>query len=151
MYEEYAGKSVFEVFDTLQLERSALLQAQTLKTAVYFNNGNGTFSTGELPLEAQIAPVYAIDVLDVNGDGANDIIMGGNLFEVQPEWGRYDASRGSVLLASGTRAFEAVGTAESGLNVDGQVRDIISYERDGETFVLFSKVDGPMEEYKLNK
>ena len=149
LYQEYAGKSVFEVFDTLQLERSALLQAQTLQTVIYFNNGNGTFSPGALPLEAQIAPVYAIDVVDVNGDGAKDIIMGGNLFEVQPEWGRYDASRGTVLLADGTRSFEAVGTAASGLNVEGQVRDIISYKRGDATFVLFSKVNGPMEEYKL--
>ena len=149
LYQEYAGKSVFEVFDTLQLERSALLQAQTLQTVIYFNNGNGTFSPGALPLEAQIAPVYAIDVVDVNGDGAKDIIMGGNLFEVQPEWGRYDASRGTVLLADGTRSFEAVGTAASGLNVEGQVRDIISYKRGDETYVLFSKVNGPMEEYKL--
>lgn len=149
LYQEYAGKSVFEVFDTLQLERSALLQAQTLQTVIYFNNGNGTFSQGTLPLEAQIAPVYAIDVVDVNGDGAKDIIMGGNLFEVQPEWGRYDASRGTVLLADGTRSFEAVGTAASGLNVEGQVRDIITYKRGDATYVLFSKVNGPMEEYKL--
>jgi hypothetical protein len=154
LYKEYAGKSVFEVFDTLQLERSALLQAQTLRPAVYFNNGNGTFSHWhELPLEAQIAPVYAIDVVDVNGDGANDIIMGGNLFEVQPEWGRYDASRGTVcFLASGTRAFEAVGTAEIWTQCRRpSERYHLLRTRGGETFVLFSKVDGPMEEYKINK
>jgi hypothetical protein len=29
------------------------------------------------------------------------------------------------------------------------VRDIITYKRGDATYVLFSKVDGPMEEYKL--
>lgn len=147
-YEEYAGKSVFEVFDTLQLERSALLQVQTLKTTVFYNDGQ-TFTHQPLPTEAQIAPVYGIEVVDVNGDGNKDIVLGGNLHEVQPEWGRYDASRGTVLLSTGTRNFNAVPVAQSGLNLEGQIRDIVSYERNGDQYLLFSKVEGPMEEFKI--
>ena len=150
-YEEYAGKSVFEVFDTLQLERSALLQVQTLRTTAFYNDGNGTFTHLPLPLEAQVAPVYGIEVVDANGDGAPDIVLGGNLHAVQPEWGRYDASRGTLLLATGTREFEAVSITESGLNLEGQVRDVISYQKDGRTHVLFSKLNGPLEEYQIQK
>ena len=149
-YADYAGKSVFEVFDTTQLERSALLQVQTLRTTTFFNNGKGVFAHAPLPIQAQIAPVYGIDVLDVNGDGLKDLILGGNLHEVQPEWGRYDGSRGSVLINVGNRTWRPLTPSQSGLNIDGQVRDIVHYERDGETFVLFSKVDGPLEEYKLS-
>jgi hypothetical protein len=148
-YKTYARKSVFEVFDTLQLERSALLQVQTLSTTVFYNNGNGTFVHQKLPLRAQTAPIYAIEAVDVNGDGLKDLVMGGNLYEVQPEWGRYDASRGTVVLNGSDRNWKVLSQPESGLNIDGQVRDIKAYERDGKTYVLFSKVDGPIEEYKL--
>ena len=149
-YADYAGKSVFEVFDTTQLERSALLQVQTLRTTCFYNNGNGVFTHAPLPIQAQIAPVYGIDVLDVNGDGLKDLVLGGNLHEVQPEWGRYDGSRGSVLINEGNRTWRPLTPSQSGLNIDGQVRDIVHYKRDGETFILFSKVDGPLEEYKLS-
>ena len=149
-YADYAGKSVFEVFDTTQLERSALLQVQTLRTTCFYNNGNGVFAHAPLPIQAQIAPVYGIDVLDVNGDGLKDLVLGGNLHEVQPEWGRYDGSRGSVLINEGSRTWRPLTPSQSGLNIDGQVRDIVHYKRDGETFILFSKVDGPLEEYKLS-
>ena len=149
-YADYAGKSVFEVFDTTQLERSALLQVQTLRTTCFYNNGNGVFAHAPLPIQAQIAPVYGIDVLDVNGDGLKDLVLGGNLHEVQPEWGRYDGSRGSVLINEGNRTWRPLTPSQSGLNIDGQVRDIVHYKRDGETFILFSKVDGPLEEYKLS-
>lgn len=150
-FEEYAGKSVFEVFDTVALERSALHQVQTLKTTVFFNNGDQGFSHHPLPTEAQIAPVYGISSFDINGDGHLDLILGGNLHEVQPEWGRYDASRGTVLLGSADRTFTPVKNVHSGLNVDGEVRSIVHHQRDGEDFVVFSKLNGPMVEYRVKQ
>jgi hypothetical protein len=149
-YADYAGKSVFEVFDTTQLERSALMQVQTLRSTVFFNR-NGQFEHTPLPLRAQIAPVYAIKAVDVNGDGIKDLVLGGNLHEVQPEWGRYDASRGTVLLGTANGDWDVVETHKSGLNLDGQIRDIQSYERDGASYLLFSRLNGPMEEYRITK
>lgn len=149
-YADYAGKSVFEVFDTTQLERSALMQVQTLRSTVFFNR-NGLFQHAPLPLRAQIAPVYAIKAVDVNGDGIKDLVLGGNLHEVQPEWGRYDSSRGTVLLGTANGDWDVVETNKSGLNLDGQIRDIQSYERDGASYLLFSRLNGPMEEYRVTK
>ena len=146
-YEDYAGKSVFEVFDTVSLERSALYQVQTLKTTVFFNDGERGFSHHPLPTEAQIAPVYGICPVDVNGDGYLDLVLGGNLHEVQPEWGSYDASRGTLLLGSKNRTFTAVPLPQSGLNLDGEVRGIVHHQRDGQEFIVVSRLNGPMEEY----
>lgn len=149
-YADYAGKSVFEVFDTTQLERSALMQVQTLRSTVFYNR-NGVFEHAPLPLRAQIAPVYAIKAADINGDGIKDLILGGNLHEVQPEWGRYDASRGTVLLGTTNGDWDVVEINTSGLNLNGQIRDIQSYERDGVSYLLFSQLNGPMEEYRFTK
>lgn len=148
-YKDYAGKSIFEVFDTLQLERSALLQVQTLQNTIFYNNRDGTFAHVPLPLQAQVAPIYAVASHDLNGDGYLDLILGGNLHAVQPEWGRYDASRGTVLLSAGPRSYNVVDIVDSGLNLEGEVRDFVLHERDGKTYLLVSKLNGPMEEYEV--
>jgi hypothetical protein len=70
---------------------------------------------------------------------------------VQPEWGRYDASRGTVLLGTANGDWDVVEAHKSGLNLDGQIRDIQSYERDGASYLLFSRLNGPMEEYRITK
>ena len=49
------------------------------------------FIVKHLPIQAQFSPVYGIEVFDVDGDHLDDILMGGNLFAVKPEVGRYDA------------------------------------------------------------
>jgi hypothetical protein len=76
-----------------------------------------------LPYKAQLSPVYAIATSDFDKDGDIDIILGGNLFGVMPEFGRYDASFGNYLENLGNRKFKHFNT-EKGLNIKGQIRDI---------------------------
>jgi hypothetical protein len=54
-----------------------------------------------LPEEAQLSPVYGIEVRDMDNDGKLDILLGGNLYNVRPEVGRYDASFGLFLKGDG--------------------------------------------------
>ncbi|MFT6136686.1 MAG: hypothetical protein ACJAZM_003191, partial [Cyclobacteriaceae bacterium] len=57
-------------------------------------------------------------------DGDEDLILGGNLFGVKPEMGRYDASYGTYLENKGNRTWK-VYSNNRGLKVEGQVRDIV--------------------------
>lgn len=61
------------------------------------NQGNFEFSLLELPKAVQFSPIYAIETGDFDQDGDQDILMGGNLYGVKPEFGIYDASRGFIL------------------------------------------------------
>jgi hypothetical protein len=86
-----------------------------------------TVSVTELPAEAQAFPVYAIQAIDLDGDGLKDLLLGGNLYAVQPELWRHDAGYGLVLLASktaGGQKFTAVPPARSGFVVKGEIRSI---------------------------
>ncbi len=121
-YESYNGESITDIFTPAQLEGVRKLEFNFSESAIMVNQGNGNFSMQPLPTRAQFAPVYAIAAKDMNGDGLQDLILGGNQYRVKPEAGRYDAGMGLVLLNRGDLRFEALTSLESGLKVDGEIR-----------------------------
>jgi hypothetical protein len=80
----------------------------------------------DLPVEAQLFPIFALCVDDVNGDGKSDLIAAGNLNAVQTEIGRYDAGYGIVLSGDAKGGFKAIPSQVSGFVVRGEGRDIKS-------------------------
>lgn len=77
-----------------------------------------------LPVESQFSNVYAILVEDFTRDNKPDILLGGNNYRVKPEVGRYDASFGLLLEGRGDGTFTAIGPAESGVSIHGEIRDL---------------------------
>ncbi|HJQ10407.1 MAG TPA: hypothetical protein VJ840_05180, partial [Gemmatimonadaceae bacterium] len=61
---------------------------------------------------------------DFDGDGKIDLMVAGNSFDVSPMLGRYDASYGLLLRGDGKGNFAPVDMQQSGLEIDGQVRDM---------------------------
>jgi hypothetical protein len=76
-----------------------------------------------LPVRAQLSPVYGIVVTDLNGDGIQDIFLGGNFYGLKPEVGRFDASYGTTLIGNSKHQFSYISPSESGLFIKGEVRD----------------------------
>jgi hypothetical protein len=74
-------------------------------------------------MPAQIAPMKAIAVHDVDGDGNLDLIVAGNLFDTEPNTPPADAGNGLWLKGDGQGHFAPVSPRESGflapLNVTG--------------------------------
>ncbi|NNF32878.1 MAG: VCBS repeat-containing protein [Saprospiraceae bacterium] len=122
-YKEYANQTIEDIFTPEERKNMITLFARELRTSLYLNDG-GTYIRKELPVEIQYAPVYALHIQDINGDGNLDILAGGNLFRVKPEIGRYDSSRGITLLGKGDGNFEYLPNAQSGFTVEGEIRDI---------------------------
>ena len=77
--------------------------ANNFASGILINQGNFNFAWSELPQEAQLSPVYAIESVDVDQDGDLDLFLGGNLFKAKPEVGIYDAS---MVPTSKTRGME---------------------------------------------
>ena len=123
-YKDYADKSVDEIFDEDLLQKATKLNFFQPETSLLLNEGPKGFTLKHLPVEAQVSPVYAIEVFDVDGDGLDDVLLGGNLFAVKPEVGRYDALRGLVLKNNGGGNFSVQTGMESGLKIDGEIRHI---------------------------
>ena len=123
LYNSFAGKTVQEVFGE-ELEHSLVLNAETLQSGIFKNDGKGNFSFEPLPQEAQEAPVFSFMVTDVNQDGLKDIICGGNFYGVLPYEGRYDANWGDVLLNKDNKEYKWLSPVNSGWFMRGEVRDI---------------------------
>jgi hypothetical protein len=104
------------------------VQAITLASMIFFNRTN-RFDGVELPYAAQIAPAFAVNVGDFDGDGNEDVFLSQNFFPVgagtrQPdEAGRQlDAGRGLWLRGTGGGKLEAVPAKTSGVMVYGDQR-----------------------------
>ncbi len=122
-YESFKNASIDSIFTKEQLDNSLILEANILSSVALINNGDFTFEVKELPFNAQLTPIYAISTDDFDSDGDQDIILGGNLDGVMPEFGRYDASFGTYLENIGNANFKSHKTGK-GLNIRGQVRAI---------------------------
>ena len=123
-YENYKDQTITDMFTPDQLKNAIKLDAYQFASVVLLNDGQARFTAKVLPVEAQVSPVYGIEMADMDGDGNTDILLGGNLYRAKPEIGRYDASYGVFLKGDGKANFTPVPANESGVWINGEVRDI---------------------------
>jgi enediyne biosynthesis protein E4 len=144
-YEQYAGRTVSQVFTAQELEGAEVREAHTFATTLFRNNGDGSFTPVLLPLEAQLSPVYGILAHDLDGNGTLDLLLAGNFDGVRPEFGRMHATYGLVLRGDGHGGFTPVPARESGFLVRGQARDIQRIRTaSGELFMVSRNDDRPL-------
>ena len=148
-YEDYKLKRIQDLFTPQQLSESIKHTATILESIALINEG-GKFSIKKLPMEAQLSPVYAITSSDFNSDGIPDILLGGNLFEVKPEVGRYDANYGTLLIGNGDGTFKSIPNSNTGLFIEGQVRDIVPFTMKSEQLFLIAKNNDRVQVLKMN-
>lgn len=121
-YKTFKEMGIRDIFDAQQMQDVLEVQATQMNSVLIINNGNMEFEIRELPSQAQISPVYAIASGDFDHDGDIDVILGGNLYAVKPEVGRYDASYGTFLKNDGSGNLATAKPGE-GFVIQGEVRD----------------------------
>jgi len=135
-YSDYAKKSVQELFEADIIKNSEVKIFNYTSSCIAFNNGNGSFNIQKLPPDVQFSSVNAILCTDINLDGKPDLILGGNQFGFQPQFGRLDASMGLVLLNRDKRLFESIPPQHSGLSLNGEIKDIHAIPGKNSRYIL---------------
>jgi enediyne biosynthesis protein E4 len=138
---DYATKSVQELLPAETLNKAIVRKFDYTASCVAINKGNGEFDVRELPPMVQLSSMNAIYCLDLNNDGHIDIVSGGNQFDFIPQLERLDASSGDVLINDGKGNFKWMESAETGLNVRGELRDIAELKSRNKTYLLFLQND----------
>ena len=123
-YDSYKDQEITDIFGSKELNGALDLTASHLASTIFLNKGLMEFEKMDLPDEVQYSCVYTVEVADFNFDGYSDILFGGNLYDVKPEMGQYDASYGTLLIGDGSGQFVIKGQAASGIILDGSVRNL---------------------------
>jgi hypothetical protein len=149
-YTTYANTTLETIFTTEELKGSMKLQADLLNTVYLENNGNG-FAIRELPVQAQFSPAYAITAFDVDKDGDQDLVVGGNETNVRVRIGKSDANRGFVFVNDGKGKFSYSPQLLSGLNFVGDVRQLIFVPGKESTTLLVGETGRNITAYTVRK
>ena len=127
-YETFSDLSIQELLPRELLEKATVKTASWFKSSIAINDGNGQFTVSPLPREVQFSSVNAILVMDMNRDGKNDLVLGGNDSGFMPQYSKLDGSFGHILLNDGRGYFTRVENKKSGFFVRGDIRDFIKLE-----------------------
>ena len=119
--ESFGASRIEDVLSSADRRRATVREAKMFASIVAVGSATG-FSLKALPAEAQVSSLRAALAWDFDGDGAGDLLLGGNDFAVAPVIGRLDASYGLLLHGSGSGNFAPVEMRQSGVLIDGQVR-----------------------------
>lgn len=142
-YKEFGKATLFDVYGE-KLKEALHYEVKSFASAMIRNDG-GKFTLVPLSNLAQISPVNAIVVEDFDGDGKLDVVLGGNLFVSEVETGRADAGKGLFMKGNGDGTFQPYSVYQSGLNIPGDVKDILPITAGGKRLLLVTNNNGPLQ------
>jgi hypothetical protein len=150
-YESYKDQTMEDIFSEEQLKDAIKWEAFNFSSCAGINDGTGKFTLKPLPVDAQLSPMYGLMIHDFDGDGMPDVTMGGNLYRVKPEAGRYDATYGVFLKGDGKGSFVPIKPKDSGFFVDGETRDIKKIRIGKTDYVLVARNNDTPALFKIGK
>jgi hypothetical protein len=148
-YAGFGGKTISDIFGKNAVDNSVVKKAVLLSSCIFRNNGDGTFKTEMLPIQAQFSPVRDIMVLDLNHDGQKDLIVAGNDYQVKPSFGRYDASYCWCMLSDTAGGYRTLMPLESGFKIIGDSRKMIILDVGGKQYIVVAVNDGNLRIFRL--
>ena len=137
-FENYKNKKMNELLDKSAMKNTKILEVYNLASLILQNESGIKFQIDTLPFMAQISPIYSILSDDLNNDGYNDIILGGNLSEIKPEFGPSKASYSSLFIGNKDSKFEYITSNKSGIFIDGDLRDLVKMKINKKDSYIFA-------------
>lgn len=149
-HEAYAQATMREILSEEDLQGALTFHCEETRSGYLENTGNGRFVFHPFPALAQIAPVNAIVCEHFDDDGYQDILIAGNEYQLAVGSGREDASYGLLLKGDGAGNFHPIPSVQSGLILDGDVKDVkLMKTGNDETLLLVAINNQPMQVWKV--
>ena len=148
-YKSYSDAQINDIFQEGDLKNATVLTVTELRS-VYFRNDGNKFVKQVLPIEAQFAPVYAIEVLDYDQDGKLDFLLAGNQNAACVRLGVIDANYGQLFKGDGKGNFRYIPQPSSGLMLTGDVKSLKVIPVRNSRYLLAGISNFGIVTYKLN-
>ena len=148
-YGAFAPASVSQILGPADVEKAIHYETDTFASLVLHNDGGGRFTATPMPNAAQIAPIRAMLVRDIDGDGHLDVIAAGNLYDVEPNTPRADAGNGLWLRGNGRGGFTAVAPAESGFLAPRDVAGLAIVDTPSGAVLVVANTGDPLQVFRI--
>ena len=147
-YSDYASANTSQLLGG-QIGELRQININKIESVIYLNHG-GRFEMKDLPINAQLSPVFGISVSDFDGDGFEDAFLAQNFFGTRPGFPRLDSGRGLLLKGKGDGDFIPLSPSESGLDITGDQRGAAfsDYNKDGKVDLLVGQNNGQSKLYQ---
>ncbi|HKZ68186.1 MAG TPA: VCBS repeat-containing protein [Chitinophagaceae bacterium] len=148
LHRDYSEVTMQQLINDFGADGWTVLKCETVSSVWIENLGQGKFKAQALPVQAQLAPINSIVADDIDGDGNTDLIIAGNEYQAAANIGRYDASYGLLMKGNGKGNFMPVNMVESGIIIDGDVKDMkmVSIKSKGKA-LLAAPNDSPLKTF----
>jgi hypothetical protein len=143
-HEAYGHATVEDVWGE-RFSQTHTVEATFLDSAVFLNRDTN-FLAVPLPREVQLAPVFALNTGDFDGDGHEDLFVSQNFFGSGFDLTRDDGGRGAWLQGRGDGTFTATA---SGVVMYGEQRAaaLADFNHDGRLDLAVTQNNGPTKLY----
>jgi hypothetical protein len=149
---DYSKRTIQELFKPDVVKNSLVKEVNTSESVIAVNDGSGKFSIVKLPPRVQWSCVCGIACTDVNKDGNVDLVMGGNFYDLKPQFSRQDASYGNVLLGDGKLGFDWKNYSESGFFLREEIRELRNFsDKNGNRYLFVGINNGQPRVFGSNK
>lgn len=145
-YRDYALASIDELL--VHLPNPSTDTINDLHSIVLDIRGE-RYRTVRLPIEVQVAPIYAIRAIDFDQDGDQDLLLAGNNAFNRVKIGEMSANHGILLENAGNLQFQAIPFQKTGLKWSGDVRSICELEVKEQSYYIFGINNRAAEMYRL--
>lgn len=147
-YNDFANASVIDILGEKEVKGALNLQVTDFASKVFINENSKRFTSIDLPIAVQKAPINSLIVKDINNDGNKDLIVGGNMFETEVETPRYDAGTGQVLIGDGSGKFRSTSPNVSGLFANQNCKQMKIVTRANDYLIIVGNNNGKPQVFK---
>ncbi len=148
-FEEFANASIEDIYGD-EIIDAYERKVTSFESIILINKGDNKFDIEKLPPLAQSIPILSSDVYDINGDGYEDLIIGGNIYNTEVETPRLDNQFALVLISDQNKNYNVLGPDKSGLYLSGNTKSL-KIIGDKNPKLLVANNNSALEVFELNK
>ena len=143
-YNAFANASLQDIYGE-GLNDAYTAEMNTFDSMVLLGRPEGGYEKQLLPTEAQLFPLMDAVFTDLDGDGFQDAILAGNIYNTEVETPRMDMGSGLVLMG-GSNGYTTLAPPQAALYLEGNVKSLLMVDGPaGSKLLLGGANDGALQ------